>query len=790
MALSFWAKAARTSPLAVGGLFRATRCARVPRYVSLSAPSRITSARAYSSTATAVEEKPEEEPEDQLEEKPEVAEENVADSVVEGSPFSSLSKIVSYETIKAITVRPMKLTNMTSVQSAVLPLMPQLTAPYNPEPEDGSKPLARDLLVKARTGTGKTLAFLVPVIEARLKAIKEHGKQAVKDAGLVTDKHLESRAQRIFAKTEVGALIISPTRELATQIANDAIRLTHHHDGFEVRLLVGGNSKGKQVRDWVKGRRDIVVATPGRLRDMLQTEPEIKAGIAKTKTLILDEADTLLEMGFRDDIDAIKSYLPPTPVRQTFLFSATVSRAIQQVARATLDKNHLFINCVSDDAPPTHAHIPQYHTVLPNASSQMPYILNLLAHDQLTNPGASKVIVFMPTTKMTQLYSTLLMQLKSTLPAGNQTMVYEMHSNKAQHQRDTTSERFRNDKSGACVLVSSDVSARGVDYPGVTRVIQIGIPANSDQYVHRVGRTGRGASKSGRADLVLLPWEIGFVTWQLTDMPLKPLTVKELYGQVNELVEKLDSDPKSFFKGVAFPNPYDKLGRERVVPQAFPTPYKPKYEGIPDAIKLLLNRIDEEAVKETFASALGFYFGRSPELRVQRSIILQGLRDWSVEAMGLPEPPYVSEQYLQRLGLNDGRTKRFGTNVRREDPRPQRSGSSPWMGRGNQRLRMEREAQGPTRSHDEEYTPDPRDPSTPPDMYRQRKNFSEDYQRRPREDFGERRNNEFGYRKPPGQFQPRGNAFGVRRDRDQGQGSQRWGDDRRRGRQDSEEGDF
>ena len=100
---------------------------------------------------------------------------------------------------------------------------------------------------------------------------------------------------------------------------------------------------------------------------------------------MLDEADTLLDMGFREEIEAITEMMPPTPKRQTFMFSATVSKAIQQVAREVLDPNHIFINCVTEESP-VHAHVPQYHTVLPSPKDQLPHILRLIAHDQLINP--------------------------------------------------------------------------------------------------------------------------------------------------------------------------------------------------------------------------------------------------------------------------------------------------------------------------------------------------------------------------------------------------------------------
>lgn len=165
---------------------------------------------------------------------------------------------------------------MSAVQAQVLPLLPGLATPYDVE---NPSPLRKDLLVKAKTGTGKTLGFLVPAVESRLKEIERAGKQAVIDAGLVSDRQLELKARKIYSRTTAGCLIISPTRELATQIANEALRLTSEIPEFETRLFVGGVSKHVQMKDWMKGRRDIVVATPGRIRDMMENEPEVAKGL-------------------------------------------------------------------------------------------------------------------------------------------------------------------------------------------------------------------------------------------------------------------------------------------------------------------------------------------------------------------------------------------------------------------------------------------------------------------------------------------------------------------------------
>jgi ATP-dependent RNA helicase MSS116, mitochondrial len=195
--------------------------------------------------------------------------------------FMTMEGSISPLTLKALTQKPMQLTHMSPVQAKVFPLLPQLAEPYDPNTFDAERP--RDLLVKARTGTGKTLAFLLPAVEARLKAIEAHGKQAVKDAGLDSDKNLEMRARRAFAQQNLGTLIISPTRELATQIAVEAQRLTSHLDDFGVNLFVGGAGKGFQMRNWMNGRRDILVSTPGRLRDFLTSEPEVTSGLSKAQ---------------------------------------------------------------------------------------------------------------------------------------------------------------------------------------------------------------------------------------------------------------------------------------------------------------------------------------------------------------------------------------------------------------------------------------------------------------------------------------------------------------------------
>jgi ATP-dependent RNA helicase MSS116 len=196
--------------------------------------------------------------------------------------FSTLRTKVTPDTLRAITDKPFNHAHMSSVQAAVLPLLPELARPYN---RDESHSPPRDILVKAKTGTGKTLAFLVPAIEARVKAVDKAGVDALEKNGGHPDAKVVESAKRAYARKTVGTVVISPTRELATQIAHEAIKLTHWHKGFEVSLFTGGSSKGLQLRDFKRGRNDIVVATPGRIRDVLENDPDV-AEVLRTASLV------------------------------------------------------------------------------------------------------------------------------------------------------------------------------------------------------------------------------------------------------------------------------------------------------------------------------------------------------------------------------------------------------------------------------------------------------------------------------------------------------------------------
>ena len=204
------------------------------------------------------------------------------DPNAEQRTFDSMEGLLSKETLKALTQSPYNFTHMSPVQAAVFDYLPRLSDPYNPDHPPGESEHPRDLLVKAKTGTGKTAAFVIPAIEQRVKALNAFGERVLLESGLPRDKFPMYRAVNNYARENAGVLIISPTRELATQIAKEASNLAYHQNGLQVQLFIGGSSKHRQMRDWMTKRRDIVVATPGRLRDVLTSEPAVTNAFKET----------------------------------------------------------------------------------------------------------------------------------------------------------------------------------------------------------------------------------------------------------------------------------------------------------------------------------------------------------------------------------------------------------------------------------------------------------------------------------------------------------------------------
>jgi ATP-dependent RNA helicase MSS116 len=244
--------------------------------------------------------------------------------------------------------------------------------------------------------------------------------------------------------------------------------------------------------------------------------------------LILDEADQLLDMGFRDDIEEIVDFFPKE--RQTFLFSATVSGQIREIARHSLRHDYKFIDTVDPNDVNTNLQVKQSYVVSPY-ESHLTTIRNIMKEHKKSHKKG-KIMMFLPTRMGTMLYADFLRNVGDM-------EVFELHSGLSQMQRTRVSDRFRRSRQDA-VLVTSDVSARGVDYPGVTMVLQVGVPSTREQYIHRLGRTGRGEGM-----LVLAPFEKGFTKF-IKDLPIKEVDGKSYVvnddGMIERAIEELDDD--------------------------------------------------------------------------------------------------------------------------------------------------------------------------------------------------------------------------------------------------------
>ncbi|KAG0207807.1 hypothetical protein BGX28_001053 [Mortierella sp. GBA30] len=530
--------------------------------------------------------------------------------------------------------------SMSKVQAAVLSTLPT----------------KRDLLVKAKTGTGKTLAFLVAALESLM-------------AMLPTEAQLKMGGK-------IGCVIIAPTRELALQISEEAAKLVKPL-GWGVQYLVGGESRERQLDRISKEPAEFVVATPGRMLDLLR-DVEFAAKMKESKVLVLDEADRILDLGFRSELDSILEVMPKD--RQTFLFSATMDSKLDSLSEValhqktkdlqgpimidTVGSNEINLNLATRQTyciAPYQAHVALVRRIINDhllsdmdfehqESLKKPTIINNTLSKGLNksnrnsptitgrasstttaveSPNAhnNKIMVFLPTTRGAQMYA----KVFASLSMGKELSVFEIHSAKHQRERTLTSRNFKKIKTPA-VLFTSDVSARGVDYPGVGLVIQVGAPLSLDHYIHRIGRTGRGDSSNnnnrgnnkgnnkitkggeqedhGKGVLILGELDQGFIEHQLRPSPL--------YEAVKQ--DRQYDDWQSVMLG----------------------------ENLDRGFKRALSKVDEKLAKSAYTAFLGYIGPRIGN--TDRKKILESA-DKYIEAFGVEERPAVSTSFLERMGF-------------------------------------------------------------------------------------------------------------------------------------------
>ena len=357
----------------------------------------------------------------------------------------------------------------------------------------------RDILGAAKTGSGKTLAFLVPVLE-----------------NLYRQKWTELDG--------LGALIISPTRELSIQIFEVLRKIGRYHT-FSAGLVIGG--KNLQEERERLSRMNILVCTPGR---MLQHMGQTAAfDVDHLQMLVLDEADRIMDAGFQKDVDAIIEYLPKE--RQTMLFSATQTKKVSDLARLALrDPEYVAVHEAASSATPTT--LKQYYTITP-----LPEKLDMLFSFIKANLKA-KIIVFLSSGKQVRFVYDSFRHLQPGIT------LMHLHGRQKQTARLDVTSKFSSTKS-ACIF-ATDVAARGLDFPAVDWVIQLDCPEDADTYIHRVGRTAR-YERVGQAVLFLDPSE--------EEGMLKRLEHKKVPIQKTKPRQKKQQSIKNQLQNMCFQDP-------------------------------------------------------------------------------------------------------------------------------------------------------------------------------------------------------------------------------------------
>jgi ATP-dependent RNA helicase MSS116 len=450
---------------------------------------------------------------------------------------------------------------MSPVQQKVLTELPSLTA---------------DCIVQAKTGTGKTVAFLLPALQNLL-------------------------AGNMPRRGHVGILVICPTRELAQQIAKEAEGvMACLPRKLECHTAFGGTARASALKRFLNGDPTILVATPGRLADILDEE-EVRRKMTDLQTVILDEADRMLDQGFAPAVRKILSRLPAKSTGwQGMCFSATMTKDVMEVAKCVLKPDYTKLSTVDPNEVPTHARVPQFSVVVPDVPDTFAALLAVIKEEQAEDKTKAKIIVFGTTANGVGLLHEL---FKAALPHSK---VFELHSRLSQSARTRITAEFKDTENG--VLFASDVVGRGIDFPNVTSVIQVGLPSEKDQYVHRVGRTAR-AGKDGRAVIILTDRESFFLRTN------KDLTI----------------------------NPYPS---EATIAQVSSPPSLTNQANIRDAML----HVEEGSKEQAYRAFLGYNKTFLKKLRLEPAELVALANRYAL-SMGLPEPPMLEAKTVGKMGL-------------------------------------------------------------------------------------------------------------------------------------------
>ncbi|KAM6317972.1 ATP-dependent RNA helicase DDX55 isoform 1-T2 [Podargus strigoides] len=421
------------------------------------------------------------------------------EAVTEGS-WESLPVALSPGVLQAL--RELGFARMTPVQSATIPLFMN----------------NKDVAAEAVTGSGKTLAFVIPILEILL------------------------RREEKLKKMQVGAIVITPTRELAIQIDEVLSYFTKHFPRFSQILLIGGRNPMEDVEKFKEHGGNIIVATPGRLEDLFRRKADgldLASCVKSLDVLVLDEADRLLDMGFEASLNTILDFLPKQ--RRTGLFSATQTQEVENLVRAGL-RNPVRISVkekgvAASNTQKTPTRLENYYMIC-KADEKFNQLVHFLRqHKQ------EKHLVFFSTCACVEYYGKALESLIK------QVKIMSIHG-KMKHKRNKIFTEFRKLPGG--ILVCTDVMARGIDIPEVHWVLQYDPPSSASAFVHRCGRTAR-IGNVGSALVFLLPMEESYINFLSIN---QKCPMQEMKPQTNvlDLLPKLKSmalaDRAVFEKGM------------------------------------------------------------------------------------------------------------------------------------------------------------------------------------------------------------------------------------------------
>lgn len=476
------------------------------------------------------------------------------------SRFDDLAQYQIHPRLLKTIADDLKFEYMTPVQAATLPLLLS----------------GRDVLAQAKTGTGKTVAFLLPVIQKLVHNIDPMRLPCL--------------------------LVISPTRELAMQIAEEAKQLLQRFPKFRVCTAIGGtNMRTEATR--IRSGCDILVATPGRLQDHLtQEDGVIRDMMQSLQSLVLDECDRLLDMGFLRDLKKIIGLLADktTSQRQGMLFSATIAPHVQQFASLVLADGYQFISTIPKGEAQTHDRVPQHVTIVPEFSDVAAGTVGALRQEMARVGKANfKAIVFAPTAALVDFYADVLEQFQD-LPD-----ICALHSRMGQGKRTKVTEAFRTASNG--ILCATDVVARGIDFPAISNVFQVGLPMDRESYIHRLGRTAR-AGADGHGTLVLTSHEAFF--------------------------------PRNVLKGLKLNDtPADLSARAEV--SAF------------------TKRMESEKQTKVYQAWLGYYKDARVKMNWTIDELVQQANEFARQGLGAPGVPQLQKKTVGKMGLKNVR----GLNV-------------------------------------------------------------------------------------------------------------------------------